>query len=168
MPKFYLFAICYAGVRLSINMFGAFLPFYLVDVLKLGVEASKTDVVPFTVALIPLIANLSSVISSFTLNRFYARFGRKMALVTGTVVCSLSLLSLIFVGQSNAWIVYIVSGFVGLSQPYILSTGINFISDVIGSRVRSGAFVYGAYSLFDKFSAGIAIFIVFNTPAYTK
>jgi hypothetical protein len=85
------------GVRLSTNMFGTFLPFYLVGVLKLGVESSKTNIVPFSVALVPLITYLSSVFSSFTLNQFYVRFGRKMALGSGALICSISLLSLILI-----------------------------------------------------------------------
>lgn len=50
----------------------------------------------------------------------------------------------------------------------ILSTSINFISDVIGRKSKSGAFIFGAYSLIDKFSAGIVIFFIGNTAAYTK
>lgn len=49
----------------------------------------------------------------------------------------------------------------------ILSTGVNFISDIIGSKAKSGAFVFGVYSLLDKFSAGIVIFFVGNSVAYS-
>lgn len=38
MPKFYLFGVCYMGVRLYTNIFGTFLPFYLTGVLKLGIS----------------------------------------------------------------------------------------------------------------------------------
>jgi len=50
----------------------------------------------------------------------------------------------------------------------VLSTGINLISDVVGSKGSSGAFVYGIYSLLDKFSSGIAIFLVGNSQAYSQ
>lgn len=36
MVNFYLFGICYTGVRIYTNIFGTLLPFYLVAVLKLG------------------------------------------------------------------------------------------------------------------------------------
>jgi len=36
MPAFYMFGLCYMGVRLYCNLFGTLLPFYLVDVLELG------------------------------------------------------------------------------------------------------------------------------------
>ena len=56
----------------------------------------------------------------------------------------------------------------GLSQTMVLATGINFISDVVGTKAKTGAFVFGIYSLLDKFSAGAVIFFIGNTDAYTK
>ena len=50
----------------------------------------------------------------------------------------------------------------GASQSLVLATGINMISDVVGTKGKSGAFVFGIYSLLDKFSCGIAIFIIGN------
>ena len=38
LPKFYLFGICYMCVRLYTNIFGTLLPFYLIDVLKMGTD----------------------------------------------------------------------------------------------------------------------------------
>jgi hypothetical protein len=48
----------------------------------------------------------------------------------------------------------------------ILSTGINFISDVIGTKTDNGAFVFGIYSFLDKISAGLIIFIIANNEAF--
>lgn len=133
------------------------------------------QVVPFTVALVPLIVYLSSVFSSSGLNKFYTTFGRKTALSVGTIICSVSLFALFFLDESNSWIIYILAIFIGkaliilgLSQPMILSTGVNFISDIVGSKAKSGAFVFGVYSLLDKFSAGIVIFFIGNSLAYSK
>lgn len=50
----------------------------------------------------------------------------------------------------------------------VLSTGINFISDVVGSKAKTGAFVFGIYSLLDKISSGLAIFFIGSTAAYSK
>lgn len=50
----------------------------------------------------------------------------------------------------------------------VLATGINFISDVVGTKAKTGAFVFGIYSLLDKFSAGAVIFLIGNTQPYTK
>lgn len=56
----------------------------------------------------------------------------------------------------------------GMSQSLVLSTGINLISDVVGGKAKTGAFVFGIYSLLDKFSSGIAIFVIGNASAYSK
>ena len=96
MPKFYLFGLCYMGVRLYTNIFGSFLPFYLTAVLKLGTEDEGSNQVPFTVALVPLIVYITSVASSFFLNKFYSKFGRKMALFAGTVIAVLCMGSMFF------------------------------------------------------------------------
>jgi len=50
----------------------------------------------------------------------------------------------------------------------VLATGINLISDVVGANAKQGAFVFGIYSLLDKFSCGIAIFVIGNASAYSK
>ena len=49
-----------------------------------------------------------------------------------------------------------------------MATGINLISDVVGTKGKSGAFVFGIYSLLDKFSCGIAIFVIGNSAAFNK
>jgi len=41
----------------------------------------------------------------------------------------------------------------------MLNTGTSLISDVIGDDSESSAFVYGCYSLFDKFANGCVLFI---------
>jgi len=40
------------------------------------------------------------------------------------------------------------------------------ISEVIGLRGSSGAFVFGAYSFLDKISGGIAIFFMTNNSSF--
>lgn len=42
------------------------------------------------------------------------------------------------------------------------------ISDVIGAKAKSGAFVFGVYSMIDKIVVGIGIFVVGETEAYSK
>jgi hypothetical protein len=42
----------------------------------------------------------------------------------------------------------------------MLNTATSLISDVIGKDAESSAFVYGAYSFFDKVTNGVLIFLV--------
>jgi hypothetical protein len=48
----------------------------------------------------------------------------------------------------------------------MLNTATSLISDVIGKDAESSAFVYGAYSFFDKVANGVIIFII--TSWYNK
>ena len=84
------------GVRLYTNIFGTFLPFYLVGVLKLGVIDQASNRIPFTVALVPLIIYSFSVAVSFFQNKFYAKFGRKMALLSGALIGVFCLIAMLF------------------------------------------------------------------------
>ena len=59
---------------------------------------------------------------------------------------------------------YPVSFFIGASQALLLNTGITLISEVIGVKGSSGAFVFGCYSFVDKLSSGIALFTITILP----
>lgn len=113
MPKFYLFGVCYMCVRLYTNIFGTLLPFYLMDVLKMG--DSESDNVSFNLALVPMIAYASSVLVSTQLNRFYKIFGRKKALFVGTAICMACLTVMAFLDAETAWAMYILALLIGTS-----------------------------------------------------
>ena len=95
MPKFYLFGVCYMCVRLYTNLFGTLLPFYLIDVVKMGTD--DPDVVSYNLALVPMLAYASSVLVSTQLNKFYSYFGRKKALFVGTAICVVCLGAMAFI-----------------------------------------------------------------------
>lgn len=103
------------GVRLYTNLFGTLLPFYLVGVLRLGTDKDIDKSVPVTVALVPLIVYLFSVLASTKLTEFYMYFGRKTALVTGTIIGVLSLGIMFFLRPNTGWIMYFIAPFIGIS-----------------------------------------------------
>lgn len=47
---------------------------------------------------------------------------------------------------------------IGIGIALMLNTGTSLISDVLGNDVKSAAFVYGIYSLMDKFANGFLLF----------
>jgi len=53
--------------------------------------------------------------------------------------------------QSFRWLVYFCCGLQGIGLATLLNTATSLISDVIGGDEESSAFVYGSYSLLDKF-----------------
>ncbi len=127
------------GVRLYSNLFGTLQSFYLVFVLNLGDQNPKR--IPFVVALIPLLVYLSSVLTSFNLSKFYEKFGRKTALMSGGALCVATAVCMIFLTPDFSWPIYVLAIFIGNSEYYlgmaqstVLATGINLISEVIGTK----------------------------------
>lgn len=117
MPSFYIFGLCYMGVRLYSNLFGTLLPFYLVYVLKLGGDDSDEQdglkSIPFIVALIPLIIYLSSVCTSFLLSLLYEKIGRKLTLMAGGIICIGTAVLMLFLTSNFSWPIYIVAVLIG-------------------------------------------------------
>lgn len=164
MPSFYVFGICYMGVRVYCNVFGTLLPFYLIYVLQMGTE--QVDKIPFTMALVQLLIYISSVSISFYLTTIYSKFGRKNTLLVGGLLCIASAVAMIFLRASSPWPIYIIALVIGVAQSTTLSTGINLISEVIGSKSKKGAIVFGIYSLLDKFASGIILFVISNSTLF--
>ena len=84
------------------------------------------------------------------------------------VITCVGFIPLIFLdgNRSVNWLVYLLAPFQGIGQVIMLNTATSLISDVIGNDTSSSAFVYGCYSLFDKFSNGILLF--FLVSSYSK
>ena len=62
--------------------------------------------------------------------------------------------------------VYPLVAFQGVGIAIMLNTATSLISDVIGQDAENSAFVYGCYSLFDKFANGILLYFLVET--YTE
>lgn len=88
-------------------------------------------------------------------------FGSRLKpMFIGVVVITVSSIPYIFMQVSYRWLIYIVCGIQGVGLAILLNTATSLISDVIGSDDKSSAFVYGAYSLLDKFSGGIVLVLI--------
>ena len=59
--------------------------------------------------------------------------------------------------SNNRYTVYPCAALQGVGIALMLNTGTSLISDVIGTDNKSSAFVYGVYSLLDKFSNGFLL-----------
>jgi hypothetical protein len=67
-------------------------------------------------------------------------------------------LPLLWIGTIVKWPVYLCAPLIGVSIALNLNTGTSLISDVIGNDTKSAAFVYGCYSLLDKFANGFLLY----------
>ena len=81
-------------------------------------------------------------------------------------VTALGSIPMAFIGDGDLrWLIYILASIQGVGNAMMLNTGTACISDVIGQDNTSAAFVYGAYSLADKFANGLLLFWL--VAAYT-
>lgn len=82
---------------------------------------------------------------------------RLIPLFIGTILVCASSAPFLFMEKSFGWLVYICSGVQGIGIATLLNTATSLISDVIGDDEESSAFVYGSYSLLDKFCSGLVL-----------
>ena len=60
--------------------------------------------------------------------------------------------------KDSSLFVYPLVAIQGVGLAIMLNTATSLISDVIGTDSENSAFVYGCYSLFDKFANGLLLF----------
>ena len=73
------------------------------------------------------------------------------------VLTTISSIPFMFLDKDSwtKYLVYPLAAIQGIGVALMLNTGTSLISDVLGKDNTSAAFVYGVYSLFDKFANGI-------------
>ena len=157
-------------VRLAVNVSMTVIPFYAEYVLEFGKKepepengfGEREDKIPDQVAIIPLITYCCSILYSlFLYKRMMNYFGNRLIpMFIGVIIISVSSIPYLFMSRDFRWLVYIVCGIQGVGLALLLNTATSLISDVIGSDDKSSAFVYGAYSLLDKFSGGFVLVLI--------
>eukprot|EP01017_Pseudomicrothorax_dubius_P004143 TRINITY_DN10760_c0_g1_i2.p1 TRINITY_DN10760_c0_g1~~TRINITY_DN10760_c0_g1_i2.p1 ORF type:complete len:238 (+),score=38.60 TRINITY_DN10760_c0_g1_i2:65-778(+) len=163
--EFYYFAIVYMCARITVNVCSSMLQFYLVNVLRIA-TTSVQEATPLELALIPITLFTFSVAGSITLDVIQKRVDKKTCYTIGLifVIFSAALL-MILDHQYKNW-VYLAAITLGFGQSVCLNTALNYISDVIGLRGSSGAFVFGAYSFTDKFANGIILYFAMASDSF--
>ena len=77
------------------------------------------------------------------------------------VVITVTSIPLAFLtGGTDRYLVYPLAAIQGVGIAIMLNTATSLISDVIGNDSENSAFVYGCYSLFDKFANGFLLFYI--------
>ena len=149
-------------VRLAMNLTMTVIPFYLIAIMKIKEPDTEGSSVWF--ALVPLISFIASTIFSlFFYKKMIAFFGNRLKpLFVGCIIIAVGSFSFLFMGESKGWFILMLFcvPIQGIGLAILLNTATSIISDVIGSDDASSAFVYGVYSLFDKFSSGFCLYFM--------
>lgn len=86
-------------------------------------------------------------------NRFYP-----MIVAIGIILATS--IPLYMINETTQNLVYPLIGLQGISLAILLNTSTALISDVIGKNSENSAFVYGSYSLIEKFVNGIILYFM--------
>jgi Na+/melibiose symporter-like transporter len=138
-----------------------------VSVLEFTTEERLAENTPAQVALIPLLLYLTSTGISSIIEHIFQKIGRKNTFSIGCICMIVSATGLALIDPNTKWVIYIIAILIGATQALVLNTGITLISEVIGVRGSSGAFVFGCYSFLDKIATGIVLFAITSAPAFT-
>jgi Na+/melibiose symporter-like transporter len=116
------------------------------------------------IALAPLASYVCSLVFSlFVYKRMTEKYNNRFVpLFISVVIITIGSLPYLFLNDDPAvrWLVFPLSGLQGIGLAAMLNTATSLISDVVGKDEQSAAFVYGAYSFFDKVANGIIIFVI--------
>lgn len=160
---FYVHAVVYTFTRMAVNVTMSLTPFYLIHVL--GFEQDPDEPAPPQIATVPLVSYTCSMIFSLMFyNRLVSAFGNRLhPLLIGTILVAGSSVPFFFMQPSFSWLIYVTVAFQGVGLAIMLNIATSLISDVIGNDDQSSAFVYGTYSLCDKFVNGFLLVAIGNT-----
>lgn len=163
--QFYAYGLVYTLTRLSINVTMSLTPFYLIIVLEYC--ECQNEPTPPVIASVPLVSYLSSMI--FTLlfsNKFNNVFNEKNRILTlaiGFVLVAVSSIPFLFLTIEFSWFIYLCVPVQGIGLAIGLNVSGSLMSDMIGRNNKSSAFVYGTYSLVDKFTSGLILVLIGET-----
>jgi len=164
--QFYIFGFVYMFARIALNVNATMMPFYLTTVTGFGEKsesASETSIPP-QLAIVPLCSYTCSLIWSVWLQAKLTQKlrNRLIPMILATFISIAGSLPFAFLNSdpSIRWLVYPLAGLQGVGIAILLNTGTSLISDVIGKDSQSAAFVYGIYSLLDKFANGFLLYIL--------
>jgi Na+/melibiose symporter-like transporter len=156
--SFYKYIVIYMLVRLSINVTSSMLPYYLEYIL--GFKKTETGGTPVQISLIYILSTFGCLFNSLIMQKYIEKLNSRVWMMFfAWIFSTLGLFPVIFLHSKLTLPMYFLSFFFGMGFALALSASSSLINDVVGSKGDHGAFVYGAYSLTDKFCSGILLFI---------
>ncbi|KAL2090013.1 hypothetical protein ACEWY4_014701 [Coilia grayii] len=158
-PSFYQVALLYMCTRLIVNMSQAYISMYLTNSLMLPKKS---------IAIVPLVMYVSGFVTSLVMKPVSKRIGISMTYLVGLVLI-LAFALWILLDRSLGNRIYGGAVILGSGSAIILVMSLSLTSKLIGDQTQSGAFVFGAMSLSDKVSNGLAMMLIqFLYPCQTS
>ena len=160
IKQFYAYCVVYALARLSINVTMTLTPFYLILVLKY--EKRENEPTPPEIASVPLVSYFSSMIFTLFFSHYFNEFKRLHSLIWSLVLVTIGSVPFLILTPFYNWVVYLWVPIQGIGLAIGLNMSGSLMSDMIGKN-KSSTFVYGTYSLVDKFASGLVLVLIGQT-----
>lgn len=157
-PAFYRNIVIYMLVRISINVTTSMLPYYLESIM--GIQKTLKGGTPIQISLIYLTSTAGCLFNSLYLQKHLEKFNsRSILLLAANLFTAAGILPFLMLTPRFTFPIYFLGFLFGIGFALGLSAASSLTNDVVGGKGDQAAFVYGAYSLTDKFSCGILLFI---------
>jgi hypothetical protein len=150
-PSFWVVAGVYMLTRLATNISQVYLSLYVRQALLMP---------PIAIALVPLLVFVASLGAAVGMKRLTTSLGWLWAFGVGTAAVALACGGMLLATPHTAWLAYPSALLLGVGVAVVSVLSVSAEADLIGPYTESGAFVYGAISLTDKLSNGIAVLAI--------
>jgi Na+/melibiose symporter-like transporter len=150
-PLFWKHGLLYMLSRLMINLNMVYMPLYVQSTMRMPKSS---------IAVIPLLMYIFSLVGSLVQNKLNHKFGRAVAFIIGVLLQTVGSLSLLFLPRQYSWVLYVIAPTIGLAGTSMLVTVISMTSDFIGNKSSMSAKVFGLYSFTDKLCSGVAVYAI--------
>jgi Na+/melibiose symporter-like transporter len=142
----------YTFVRLSVNISQVYLTFFVTETLAMSQSA---------VAVTPLLLYLAQLASTAASRRVAVRLGRRRSIFLGSALTVAACASMLFIQPgASAPVVYASVLLLGAGLALSMVISVSVEADLVGNRLGSAAFVYGACSFADKLSSGVFVLAI--------
>ena len=148
--------------RMALNTTATMMPLYLT--VCTGFVQTPGRGIPPQIALVPLCSYTCSLLFTvYVQAKLTQRLRNRLTIMAfAAVIIFVSTLPYAFLttAASNNWLVYPLAGMQGVGIAMVLNTSTSLISDVVGRDSKQAAFVYGFYSLLDKWGNGFMLYFL--------
>ena len=152
--EFYLCGATYMLTRIVVNMSQTYVPFFVINTLRLPHSALAT---------VPAAMYVSALMGTSVQARVTSHCGKPATYLLGALCVGAAAASLAFVPplpSAAAYLVYPAASLLGCGGTMALVTSVTMEADLVDRHPSSAAFLYGVMSLTDKLANGSIIFLI--------
>lgn len=96
-------------------------------------------------------------------DKIFNEYNRLATLMYGAGLVTVSSVPFLFLTEHVHWLVFLCVPIQGIGLAIGLNVASSLVSDMLGRNNKNSAFVYGSYSLLDKFASGLLLVLIGRT-----